>query len=143
MVEAALQRDPDHVIPSVRIDGKVHPRIRSHVIQKLHDDPQIRVILITINCGACGYVHGIDDRCQVAFADRMRSLDLTAASTVHLLEPQWNPSLEDQALARVHRIGQTRPVTTIRYFMEDSFEEVRNQPQIHNERSSTTSHRDL
>ena len=52
------------------------------------------------------------------------SLDLTAASTVHLLEPQWNPSLEDQALARVHRLGQTRPVTTIRYVMEDSFEEV-------------------
>ena len=52
------------------------------------------------------------------------SLDLTAASTVHLLEPQWNPSLEDQALARVHRLGQIRPVTTIRYVMEDSFEEV-------------------
>ncbi|CAN9095116.1 unnamed protein product [Alternaria alternata] len=58
----------------------------------------------TSSCGACG-------------------LDLTAASTVHLLEPQWNPSLEDQALARVHRIGQTRPVTAIRYLMEDSFEE--------------------
>lgn len=43
---------------------------------------------------------------------------------MHLLEPQWNPSLEDQALARVHRLGQTRPVTTIRYVMEDSFEEV-------------------
>jgi SNF2 family DNA or RNA helicase len=43
---------------------------------------------------------------------------------VHLLEPQWNPSLEEQALARVHRLGQTRPVTAIRYVMEDSFEEV-------------------
>jgi SNF2 family DNA or RNA helicase len=53
-------------------------------------------------------------------------LDLTAASRVHLLEPQWNPSLEDQALARVHRLGQTRPVITIRYIMEDSFEEVSN-----------------
>jgi SNF2 family DNA or RNA helicase len=52
------------------------------------------------------------------------SLDLTAASRVHLLEPQWNPSLEDQALARVHRIGQEHAVTTIRYVMQDSFEEV-------------------
>ncbi|KAI4633705.1 uncharacterized protein J4E87_000869 [Alternaria ethzedia] len=51
-------------------------------------------------------------------------LDLTAASTAHLLEPQWNPSLEDQALARVHRLGQLHTVTTIRYVMEDSFEEV-------------------
>ena len=52
-------------------------------------------------------------------------LNLTAASHVHLLEPQWNPSLEDQALARAHRLGQARPVTTIRYVMENSFEEVR------------------
>ena len=52
------------------------------------------------------------------------SLDLTAASRVHLLEPQWNPSLEDQALARAHRLGQTHPVTTIKYIMRNSFEEV-------------------
>jgi hypothetical protein len=62
MVEAALQRDPDHVVPSVRIDGKVDPKIRSHVIQKLHDDSKIRVILITINCGACGYVLAAENR---------------------------------------------------------------------------------
>jgi SNF2 family DNA or RNA helicase len=60
----------------------------------------------------------------MASTDRDLSLDLTAASTLHLLEPQWNPALEDQALARVHRLGQTRPVTTIRYVMQDSFEEV-------------------
>ena len=57
-------------------------------------------------------------------SDIRTRLDLTAASRVHLLEPQWNPSLEDQAFARVHRLGQTRPVTTIRYVMENSFEEV-------------------
>ncbi|KAF7449421.1 HepA Superfamily II DNA-RNA helicase- SNF2 family [Pyrenophora tritici-repentis] len=104
MVEKALRCDPNYIIQSVRIDGKVQPKNRGHVIQQLHEDSSIRVILITIACGACG-------------------LDLTAASRVHLLEPQWNPSLEDQALARVHRLGQTRPVTTIRYVMEDSFEE--------------------
>lgn len=51
-------------------------------------------------------------------------LDLTAASRAYLMEPQWNPSVEHQALARVHRIGQQRPVTTVRYVMRDSFEEV-------------------
>lgn len=51
-------------------------------------------------------------------------LDLTAASCVHLLEPQWNPASEDQALARVHRMGQKRPVTTIRYAVKNSIEEV-------------------
>ena len=40
------------------------------------------------------------------------------------MEPQWNPMLEEQALDRVHRIGQTKPVTTVRYIVKDSFEEV-------------------
>lgn len=36
-----------------------------------------------------------------------------------------NPTLEDQALARIHRIGQTKEVTTVRFIVKDSFEEVR------------------
>lgn len=35
-----------------------------------------------------------------------------------------NPTLEEQALARIHRIGQTSEVTTIRFYVKDSFEEV-------------------
>jgi SWI/SNF-related matrix-associated actin-dependent regulator of chromatin subfamily A3 len=53
------------------------------------------------------------------------SLDLTAASRAYLLEPHWNPMVEEQALCRVHRVGQQRDVTTIRYLMRGSFEEVR------------------
>ncbi|KAH3978576.1 hypothetical protein HBI24_114000 [Parastagonospora nodorum] len=104
MVEKALRYDSNHIVRSVRIDGKVQQQNRNHAIKQLESDPSIRVMLTTIGCGACG-------------------LDLTAASRVHLLEPQWNPSLEEQALARVHRLGQTRLVTTVRYVMEDSFEE--------------------
>ena len=57
----------------------------------------------------------------------MRSLrvDLAAANYVHLVEPHWNPMLEEQALDRVHRIGQTRDVMTIRYIVNDSIETVR------------------
>jgi hypothetical protein len=51
-------------------------------------------------------------------------LDLTAASRAYILEPHWNPMIEEQALCRVHRVGQKRNVTTIRYMMRDSFEEV-------------------
>jgi SNF2 family DNA or RNA helicase len=54
MVEKALRSDPNHIIQSVRIDGKVQPKDRSHAIRKLQDDHNIRVILITIACGACG-----------------------------------------------------------------------------------------
>jgi len=51
-------------------------------------------------------------------------LDLTAASRAYLMEPQWNPQTEEQALCRVYRLGQKRNVTTIRYRMLNSFEEV-------------------
>lgn len=40
------------------------------------------------------------------------------------MEPHWNPSVEQQALARIHRIGQEQPVTTVRYVIRNSFEEV-------------------
>lgn len=51
-------------------------------------------------------------------------VDLTAASCVHMIEPQWNPMVEAQALDRVHRIGQDRDVTITRYIVKDSIELV-------------------
>jgi SWI/SNF-related matrix-associated actin-dependent regulator of chromatin subfamily A3 len=39
------------------------------------------------------------------------------------MEPQWNPMMEEQALCRVHRMGQKKEVTTIRYRVRNSFEE--------------------
>lgn len=35
-----------------------------------------------------------------------------------------NPTLEEQALARIHRLGQLQEVTTVRFYIRDSFEEV-------------------
>lgn len=52
------------------------------------------------------------------------SLDLTAGSRAYLIEPHWNPMIEEQALCRVHRVGQLREVTTIRYLVRNSFEEA-------------------
>ncbi len=40
------------------------------------------------------------------------------------MEPQWNPMVEEQALDRVHRFGQTKDVTTVRYVIKDTWEEV-------------------
>ncbi|KAI1192286.1 hypothetical protein F5X97DRAFT_329866 [Nemania serpens] len=53
----------------------------------------------------------------------MASLTLTEASRAYLMESQWNSTLEEQALARVHRLGQMREVTTGRFYMRDTFEE--------------------
>ncbi|KAL6830835.1 SNF2 family N-terminal domain-containing protein [Trichoderma sp. SZMC 28015] len=91
-------------IPCLRFDGKVAQKDRHAVIERFRKDPTIRVLLVTLSCGAVG-------------------LTLTEASRAYLMEPHWNPTLEDQALARIHRIGQMKEVNTIRFIVRDSFEE--------------------
>lgn len=50
-------------------------------------------------------------------------LNLTAANYVILLDPWWNPAVENQAADRVHRIGQREPVTVYRLIASDTVEE--------------------
>ncbi|KAL2788521.1 P-loop containing nucleoside triphosphate hydrolase protein [Aspergillus keveii] len=90
-------------ISYVRIDGKVSQKDRASALSRFQTDPLIQVMLLSIYCGAEG-------------------LNITAASLVYLMEPQWNPNIESQALARVHRLGQTREVTTTTFIMKDSIE---------------------
>ena len=49
---------------------------------------------------------------------------LIVANRIHILEPQWNPSVESQAIGRVLRLGQQRTVTIVRYIMEETVEKV-------------------
>ncbi|QJE97866.1 DEAD/DEAH box helicase [Luteolibacter luteus] len=51
-------------------------------------------------------------------------LNITAANHVIHYNLEWNPAVEDQASARSHRRGQTRPVTIHRLFYADTVEEV-------------------
>ena len=50
-------------------------------------------------------------------------LNLTAAEYVFLLDPWWNPAVEAQAIDRVHRIGQTKPVFAYRLIARDTVDE--------------------
>ena len=50
-------------------------------------------------------------------------LNLTAANYVIIMDPWWNPSIEDQATDRAHRIGQERNVTVIRLVSANTIEE--------------------
>ncbi|HEX9045892.1 MAG TPA: C-terminal helicase domain-containing protein, partial [Verrucomicrobiae bacterium] len=50
-------------------------------------------------------------------------LNLTAASYVVLFDPWWNPAVENQAIDRTHRIGQTAKVIAYRLLIKDSIEE--------------------
>lgn len=49
-------------------------------------------------------------------------INLTAASTVYLLEPWWNPAIEEQAMDRVHRIGQKHDVKVVRLIARDTID---------------------
>lgn len=73
-------------------------------LESFIEDPCILTILTSLRCGSTG-------------------LNLTAANHVFLMEPQWNPIVEDQALDRVHRIGQEKEVTTVRYIVNNTLEE--------------------
>ena len=50
-------------------------------------------------------------------------LNLTQADYVIILDPWWNPAVENQAADRAHRIGQTRPVTLYRLICKNTIEE--------------------
>ena len=50
-------------------------------------------------------------------------LNLTAARHVYLLDPWWNPAVEEQAVNRVHRIGQPFPVRIKRFLVQESVEQ--------------------
>jgi SNF2 family DNA or RNA helicase len=50
-------------------------------------------------------------------------LNLTAADTVILYDPWWNPAVENQAIDRAHRIGQTKSVNVYRLVTENSIEQ--------------------
>ncbi|KAF2441419.1 hypothetical protein P171DRAFT_474960 [Karstenula rhodostoma CBS 690.94] len=101
VVEAGLN---EAGICNLRFDGRVSHAQRQPILDKFRTNAHANVLLITLQCGAVG-------------------LTLTEASRAYLMEPHWNPTVEEQALARIHRIGQTQEVTTVRFYIRDSFEE--------------------
>lgn len=54
----------------------------------------------------------------------LRRLNLTPATHVHLMEPQWNPMVEAQAAARVDRLDQDKDIVILRYIVDASIEKV-------------------
>ncbi len=89
-------------IPFARLDGST--RDRAGVVAQFQDATGPPVLLISLQAGGTG-------------------LNLTAADHVFLLDPWWNPAVEDQAADRAHRIGQTRPVEIHRLVAADTVEE--------------------
>jgi superfamily II DNA or RNA helicase len=89
-------------IDFVRLDGST--RNRGEVVARFQSDEGPPVMLVSLRAGGFG-------------------LNLTAADSVFILDPWWNPAVEDQAADRAHRIGQERPVFVYRLVARDTVEE--------------------
>jgi superfamily II DNA or RNA helicase len=77
---------------------------RAGVVERFQTNAAIPVFLISLKAGGVG-------------------LNLTGADTVVHFDPWWNPAVEDQATDRVHRIGQTKVVTSYKLITRDTVEE--------------------
>ncbi|KAF6806185.1 DNA repair protein rad5 [Colletotrichum musicola] len=91
-------------VAHVQVDGRTGYSERSRNLKIFREDPEVTVLVMSIETGALG-------------------LNLTAANRVHLVEPQWNPSVEEQAVARALRMGQEREVVIFRYIMKGTVEQ--------------------
>jgi SNF2 family DNA or RNA helicase len=104
----------------VRLDGSMNVKARSHVIHEFKNDPSITVLLVSIRAGGQG-------------------LNFTAANKVYMMEPQYNPGVEQQAIDRVHRLGQQRSVEIVHFIMKDSVEEALLKLQVKKQKLATLS----
>lgn len=108
-----------------RFDGLLSARRREEVLETFQADDS-RVLLVTFGTAATGYVPNCSqERSNELCNDKRFSLNtLSIATRVYLMEPQWNPSIESQAIGRVTRFDQANKVTIVRYLMQDSIEKV-------------------
>ncbi|MBN2663547.1 MAG: DEAD/DEAH box helicase [Bacteroidales bacterium] len=77
---------------------------RQKIINKFEKTDKIKIFLISIKAGGVG-------------------LNLTSADYVFILDPWWNPAIERQAIARSHRIGQTKNVFALKFITFGTVEE--------------------
>ena len=89
-------------IKYIRLDGST--KNRQELVDQFNEDDTIKVFLISLKAGGVG-------------------LNLTAASSVFLYDPWWNPMAEQQAIDRAHRIGQTKKVNIYKFITRNSIEE--------------------
>jgi len=88
----------------VYFDGSSSATQRETAINEFQNDAECRVFLISLKAGGIG-------------------LNLTAADYVYIVDPWWNPAVEQQAIDRTHRIGQTKSIFAYRLICKDTLEE--------------------
>ncbi|CAH2072145.1 unnamed protein product [Thlaspi arvense] len=91
-------------ISFVRLDGTLNQQQREKVLKEFTEDDSILVLLMSLKAGGVG-------------------INLTAASNAFVMDPWWNPAVEEQAVMRIHRIGQTKKVKIRRFIIKGTVEE--------------------
>ncbi|KAF8702163.1 hypothetical protein HU200_033091 [Digitaria exilis] len=102
-------------IKFLRYDGKLSQKHKEKVLKEFSESQDKLVLLMSLKAGGVG-------------------LNLTAASNVFLMDPWWNPAVEEQAIMRIHRIGQKREVQVRRFIVKDTVEERMQQVQLRKQR---------
>jgi SNF2 family DNA or RNA helicase len=93
----------DHNISHGRYDGKMRKDQRDAMLNDFRTT-SLPVLLVSLKSGSVG-------------------LNLTSASRVIMLDMWWNPAIEDQAIDRVHRIGQTKRVVVHKLTIQNTIDE--------------------
>ncbi|KAK6201175.1 SNF2 family N-terminal domain-containing protein [Scheffersomyces amazonensis] len=88
-----------------RLDGSTSQTVRDIEIKNFNNDNKYKVFLLSTRAGGLG-------------------INLAAADTVILFDNDWNPQMDLQAIDRVHRLGQTKPVKIFRFLVSNSIEEI-------------------
>jgi SNF2 family DNA or RNA helicase len=86
------------------LTGEVLQHQREAIIRKFQNDPEVHLFFISLKAGGFG-------------------LNLISADYVFILDPWWNPAVEEQAMGRAHRIGQKKNVFVYRFISKDTLEE--------------------
>ena len=89
-------------IPFAYLDGST--KNRGEIVSEFQENKDLKVFLISIKAGGVG-------------------LNLTQADYVFILDPWWNPAVEQQAIDRSHRIGQEKKVFIYKFIARDTVEE--------------------
>jgi non-specific serine/threonine protein kinase len=90
--------------PLAWLTGEIAADERARQVGRFQEDPAVGTFFISLRAGGTG-------------------LNLTAADYVFLLDPWWNPTVEDQAIARAHRIGRSGKVFARKFISQGSLEE--------------------
>ncbi|KAK7327932.1 hypothetical protein VNO77_22025 [Canavalia gladiata] len=101
LLEACLKNSS---IQYRRLDGTMSVTARDKAVKDFNTLPEVSVMIMSLKAASLG-------------------LNMVAACHVLMLDLWWNPTTEDQAIDRAHRIGQTRPVTVLRLTVKDTVED--------------------